>query len=221
MIAIIVPAHNEELALEGCIKSLLAAAAHQSLANEPVEILIALDDCNDDSLLVAQRHNVLTHTCNNRNVGMTRAEGARLMLQRGARWLAFTDADTLVPHSWLADQVRFGTDAVCGVVEVMDWSEHSDFVRERYDAHYTPVDGHRHIHGANLGVSAAAYLKAGGFRALAAHEDVYLIEDLERSGATIMWTAANRVTTSARKNCRCREGFGDYLKSLANPLSVG
>ncbi|MEQ7922135.1 glycosyltransferase [Xanthomonas sp. WHRI 1810A] len=220
MIAIIVPAHNEELVLDDCIKSLLAAAAHSDLVHERVEILIVLDDCHDASLLIAQSHDVLVHCCNHRNVGMTRADGARMMMQRGARWLAFTDADTVVPYSWLADQVRFGTDAVCGVVEVADWTEHSDAVRERYDAHYTPVDGHRHIHGANLGVSAAAYAKAGGFRALAAHEDVHLIEDLERSGATITWTAVNRVITSARKSCRCREGFGDYLKSLGDSLSV-
>jgi hypothetical protein len=50
---------------------------------------------------------------------------------------------------------------------------------------------------------------------LPAHEDVQLVADLERSGARIMWTARNRVTTSARQHCRCREGFGDYLKSLA------
>lgn len=221
MIAIIVPAHNEELVLDDCIKSLLAAAAHQDLTGETVEILIVLDACDDASLSVAQRHDVSVHICCNRNVGMTRAEGASLMLARGARWLAFTDADTVVPYSWLADQVKFGTDAVCGVVDVADWSEHSPFVRERYEAHYTPVDGHRHIHGANLGVCAAAYVKAGGFRALAAHEDVHLIEDLERSGASITWTAANRVTTSARKSCRCREGFGDYLKSLADSLTAG
>jgi glycosyltransferase involved in cell wall biosynthesis len=221
MIAIIVPAHNEELVLDDCIKSLMAAATHQDLAHESIEILIVLDDCDDASAFVAQSHNVLIHTCTHRNVGKTRAEGANLMLARGARWLAFTDADTVVPYSWLADQVRFGTDAVCGIVEVADWSEHSSFVRERYDAHYTPVDGHRHIHGANLGVSAAAYTKAGGFRALAAHEDVHLIEDLERSGATITWTAVNRVTTSARKSSRCREGFGDYLKSLADSLTAG
>ncbi|WP_268800457.1 glycosyltransferase [Pseudomonas huanghezhanensis] len=221
MIAIIVPAHNEELVLDACIKSLQAASAHQHLANVAVEILIVLDDCDDASLHVALRHDVLVHTCQHRNVGMTRAAGAEMMLARGATWLAFTDADTVVPYSWLAHQVGFGTDAVCGVVQVSDWSEHSGSVREQYDAHYTPMDGHRHIHGANLGVSADAYVKAGGFRALAAHEDVRLIEDLERTGAVITWTAVNQVTTSARKSCRCREGFGDYLKSLAEPHAMG
>ncbi|HXR01448.1 MAG TPA: glycosyltransferase [Pseudomonas sp.] len=217
MIGIIVPAHNEEDFLDDCIKSLVAAASHQELGGEAVEILIMLDDCSDDSLRIAQSHGVRAHVCNHRNVGMTRAAGAQLLLERGARWLAFTDADSVVPYAWLAEQITHRVDAVCGIVEVTDWSEHSEQVRMRYDAAYRPVDDHRHIHGANLGVCAAAYLRAGGFRSLPAHEDVHLVRDLQRIGANIVWTARNGVITSARKNCRCREGFGDYLNSLATP----
>lgn len=215
MIGVIVPVHNEELLLKKCIESLEAAAIHQGLDNEEVRILIVLDDCTDTSLHIAQAHDVMILTCSHRNVGKSRAHGAEQMLAVDARWLAFTDADSVVPSSWLTDQIRLKVDAVCGLVEVKDWSEHSQSVRERYHANYRPVDGHRHIHGANLGVCSHAYRKAGGFRALPAHEDVQLVADLERTGANIMWTASNRVTTSARKHCRCREGFGDYLKSLA------
>jgi glycosyltransferase involved in cell wall biosynthesis len=215
MIAIIVPAHNEEDFLDDCITSLIAAAGHQALMGEPVEILIMLDDCTDNSAQIARAHGVLAVTCEHRNVGMTRAAGARLMLERGARWLAFTDADTVVPPGWLAQQIALSADAVCGIVHVADWSEHPPHVRIHYEAHYRPVEDHRHIHGANLGVSSIAYVRAGGFRALAAHEDVHLVQDLERCGAQIVWTARNSVITSARKVCRCREGFGDYLNSLA------
>jgi glycosyltransferase involved in cell wall biosynthesis len=214
MIGVIVPVHNEEQLLDECIESLRAAAFHAGLGNEEVTILIVLDDCTDASLYIAQAHGVLTLACTHRNVGKTRAHGAQNLLARNARWLAFTDADSVVPHTWLADQVGFNVDAVCGLVDVSDWSEHSIRVRERYHINYHPVEGHRHIHGANLGVSSEAYRKAGGFKALPAHEDVQLVADLERTGANILWTAVNRVTTSARKNCRCREGFGDYLKSL-------
>jgi glycosyltransferase involved in cell wall biosynthesis len=214
MIGVIVPVHNEEQRLEECIESLLAAAFHQDLDREEVRILIVLDDCTDASLDIAQAYDVWTLSCNHRNVGKTRAQGAEHLLARDARWLAFTDADSVVPDTWLAEQISFNADAVCGLVEVADWSEHPERVRERYRASYHTVDGHRHIHGANLGVSSAAYRKAGGFQALPAHEDVQLVADLERSGARIMWTARNRVTTSARQHCRCREGFGDYLKSL-------
>ena len=220
MIGIIVPAHNEEDFLDDCIKSLIAAAGHEDLGGEPVRILIMLDHCSDDSARIAQDHAVSTYVCNHRNVGMTRAAGAQRMLEQGARWLAFTDADTVVPYAWLADQISFGADAVCGIVQVDDWSEHSEQVRVRYDALYRPIDDHRHIHGANMGVSSEAYLRAGGFKALAAHEDVHLVEDLQRTGARIVWTARNSVTTSARKHCRCREGFGDYLNSLAAPSLI-
>lgn len=218
MIGIIVPAHNEEAFLDECIKSLIAAASHEGLTGEAVEILIMLDDCSDASAAVAQGHGVRTHVCGHRNVGKTRALGAQLMLERGARWLAFTDADSVVPYGWLAEQTASGADAVCGIVQIDDWSEHSEQVRLRYDALYCPVDDHRHIHGANLGVSSVAYLSAGGFKALPAHEDVHLVKDLERSGAKILWTARNGVTTSARKHYRCKEGFGEYLNSLATPV---
>lgn len=221
MIGIIVPAHNEEFFLDDCIKSLVCAANHEQLSGEPVEILIMLDDCSDDSAAVAQAHGVYTVTCDFRNVGMTRAAGARWMLERGARWLAFTDADSVVPYGWLAEQVCAQADAVCGIVQVEDWSEHSEQVKQRYDALYQPVDDHRHIHGANLGVSSKAYLEAGGFKALPAHEDVHLVEDLQRIGAHIIWTARNSVTTSARKHFRCKEGFGDYLNSLAAQALLG
>jgi len=221
MIGIIVPAHNEERYLDDCIKSLIAAAHHEALQDEAVEILIMLDDCSDESAHIARAYGVDVHVCQHRNVGMTRALGARLMLERGARWLAFTDADSVVPYGWLAEQTVSGADAVCGTVQVDDWSEHGEQIRLRYDEHYRPVENHRHIHGANLGVSSTAYRRAGGFRALAAHEDVRLVEDLQRTGAYIVWTARNSVITSARKDCRCREGFGDYLNSLAAQTLLG
>ncbi|WP_311971775.1 glycosyltransferase [Pseudomonas baltica] len=214
MIAIIVPAHNEQDFISGCIESLIAAAAHPALDGEPVRIVIVMDACTDGTAQVVSSYPVQALSVDFHNVGKSRAAGADAMLSQGARWLAFTDADTLVPPSWLADQLDCATDAVCGTVKVDDWSLHPDPVRTRYDSLYTPVEGHRHIHGANLGVSAQSYLRVGGFKPLPAHEDVILVADLEASGATIKWTTKNCVTTSARIDCRCREGFGDYLRSL-------
>ena len=80
---------------------------------------------------------------------------------------------------------------------------------------YFDVDGHRHIHGANLGVSADAYRKAGGFSALASSEDVALVRALEESGARIAWSAAPRVSTSARQQFRAPDGFGATLLRVA------
>lgn len=219
MIGIIVPAHNEEATIGHCIESLLAAATHPVLRGEDVQIVIVMDACTDATAEVVADYPVQSVVVKYQNVGRSRSAGANLLIDQRARWLAFTDADTVVPGSWLVDQLRFQTDAVCGTVRVDDWSLHSEDVRKRYDSLYTPVEGHQHIHGANLGVDAQAYLRVGGFKPLTAHEDVHLITDLRDAGASITWTTVNCVTTSARLDCRCREGFGDYLRSLAiNPI---
>lgn len=57
-------------------------------------------------------------------------------------------------------------------------------------ATYRDVDGHRHIHSANLGVSAKADSLEKGFRPLASNEDVALVEALIATGATVVWSAA-------------------------------
>jgi hypothetical protein len=76
---------------------------------------------------------------------------------------------------------------------------------------YEDRDGHRHIHGANLGVSAEAYVRAGGFAPLRSSEDVALVEALIAHGARVVWTAAPRVVTSARRDFRAPDGFGATL----------
>ena len=220
MIGVIVPAHNEEAVIGHCIDALIRAGSHPGLEGEDVLIAVVMDACADDTAKVVRRYDVQGVLGHYRNVGKARAAGAEHLLSQGARWLAFTDADSLVPHNWLVEQLRCDTDVVCGTVSVEDWSLHSDVVRTRYDTLYQPIQDHKHIHGANLGVSAAAYCSVGGFKPLAAHEDVNLVADLTATGATITWTARNSVTTSARLDCRCREGFGDYLRSLMTTASV-
>jgi len=84
-------------------------------------------------------------------------------------------------------------------------------MQEHYERTYTDADGHQHIHGANLGVSAAAYRRAGGFKSLTSSEDVALVEALRETGATIAWSARPRVETSARKTFRAPLGFGATL----------
>ncbi|GGJ91752.1 glycosyltransferase [Pseudomonas matsuisoli] len=215
MIGVVIPAHNEEACLDSCLRTVLAAADHPGLRAEPVRVMVVLDACTDRSRAVVERFPIVECIeIGARNVGTARATGANLLIESGARWIACTDADTRVPADWLAAQLSCDADAVCGVVEVDDWSLHSLEVRSRYEAAYTDCDGHRHIHGANLGIASHAYLRAGGFPALTAHEDVHLVRRLEALDARIAWSRAVRVQTSSRLDCRAREGFGDYLRSL-------
>ncbi|WP_186247467.1 glycosyltransferase [Burkholderia gladioli] len=215
MIGIVIPAHNEARRLARCLAAAVAAARHPALAREAVRIVVVLDSCRDASARIAARYPVEVLSVEARKVGVARATGAAHLLRLGARWLSFTDADSRVAPDWLAVQLSLGADAVCGTVAVDDWRGHPACVRERWRRAYRDMDGHRHVHGANLGVSARAYRRAGGFPPLACGEDVMLVDLLAATGATIAWSAAPRVSTSARADPRVRGGFGDTLETWA------
>lgn len=220
MIGVVIPAHNEEHHIAACLTSVLFAAEHPALAGQPVSVVVVLDACSDQTELIVSAQGVVRMEVSFQNVGKARATGADHLLAAGATWLAFTDADTVVPHDWLARQIGFKADAVCGTVEVDSWNIHGDLVRSKYMELYQFIENHRHIHGANLGLSADAYRNAGGFQHLTAHEDVHLVADLKRIGAHIVWTATNPVITSARKDYKCRGGFGEYLVNLGASLGL-
>nr|WP_315216283.1 glycosyltransferase [uncultured Duganella sp.] len=229
MIGVVIPAHNEERELERCLAAVRVAAGDAALGGEAVHVIVVLDSCGDGSRAIVEHHALALHGADGgcvvngiavafRNVGAARAAGAACLLALGARWLAFTDADTRVSPAWLAVQLGLDVDVVCGTIAVDDWSPHLDdaeALRRHFHLGYTDADGHRHIHGANLGVSAAAYSRAGGFEALACGEDVALVAALERCGARVAWSSAPRVVTSARRDPKASGGFGDTLLRYA------
>ncbi|AMM25488.1 glycosyltransferase [Variovorax sp. PAMC 28711] len=214
MLGIVIPAHNEERDIHACVRAAQEAAHHPALAGETVEVLVVLDSCTDATAVRAAQAGAHTLSMRARNVGTARAMGAEALLARGARWLAFTDADTVVSPSWLVDQLALNAEAVCGSIGVDDWSPHgahAALLKAHFLETYTDADGHSHIHGANLGVSAAAYRRAGGFQHLTCSEDVAFVRALEAAGIQIAWSARPRVMTSARREARAEGGFADAL----------
>jgi len=196
MLGIVIPAHNEEQLIRGCLSSVRIASQHPALMGEPVETIVVLDDCTDATGILASSCGAMTVTIRARNVGVARAVGAKALLARGARWLAFTDADTLVSEDWLAAQLSLQTDVVCGTVSVLDWSPHGShaaLLEAHFRETYFDCESHRHVHGANLGVSAAAYLRVGGFRHLACSEDVALVNALVDAGCSVFFSWFGRL----------------------------
>lgn len=217
MIGVVVPAHNEENSVRACLASILEASSDPFLAREPVSVFVVLDCCTDDTQVIAEAMGAQTLQVSARNVGFARAAGARAAIDAGARWLAFTDGDSEVAPNWLSAQLAHhaqGADAVCGTIAVANWADYGEKMRLHFGATYVDRDGHRHIHGANMGVSATAYQRAGGFAALDTREDVALVESLESLGAKIAWSAAARVVTSARPDFRAPGGFGATLQRI-------
>ncbi|MCW2541817.1 MAG: glycosyltransferase [Frankiales bacterium] len=222
-VAIVVPAHNEEVLLDACLQSLDRAAASVPV---PVHVCIVLDSCTDGSMDVVAAFaprwlaSIDALDVTHRSVGASRAAGADFVLGRFAvsgLWLANTDADSEVPVNWIGRQLLHagdGAQAVVGTVVVEDWSMHSTEVRRTYLSRYRFTPGHRHTHGANLSMTAAAYVRAGGFRDLRTSEDVALVESLLAEGQSVVWAADVPVLTSARRIGRAPHGFADHLLSL-------
>lgn len=230
-ILVVIPAHNEEQLIGGCLSSIAASTAHlrRTGSRIAVRIVLVLDSCTDHTERIARSSWLDASTLqvlsvNQRNVGASRAKGVQQGLQSICSgmeaentWIACTDADTRVPEHWLAgfaSAYLHGADAVTGTVEP-DREQLPEHVFDAWRSSYTLDFGHPHIHGANLGISAAAYQEVGGFAPLCAHEDVDLIQRVRSSGLVVEATDQLHAVTSGRLSGRLSEGFADYLSALA------
>jgi len=222
LIGVVVPAHNEEDLLPACLASLRRAA--RALRGGPAHLVVVADACRDRTAQVARHGGAAVVTTRARSVGVARAAGVREVLRRAGAlspadvWVATTDADTLVPAGWLREHLRYaneGWDAVAGTVEVTDWSGYRPEARSLFRERYRTGSGpHPHVHGANLGFRAAAYLRAGGFPEVPTAEDHALVTALAATGGRVHRTRALSVVTSARREARAPDGFSRYLAKL-------
>ena len=220
IVGVVVPAHNEAARIAACLRSIEQAAAVAALRDVVVHIIVVCDACTDRTREIVESLGHRAVASEARNVGRARGLGADAALRLGARWLAFTDADTVVSPHWLADQLALESDVVCGTIGVAEWEAHDAAVRLEFEQNYRDEDGHRHIHGANLGMSAAVYRHVGGFSHLENSEDVAIVRALESAGACIAWSAQPRVVTSARPDFRATAGFGATIVAAAARLAT-
>ncbi len=223
-VAVIVPAHDEQELLGACLDTLRMATRHARRAGLHVRTLVMADACTDDTPTAAYSRGVRCLEIDARNVGVARAAGVTATLAELGRegfatsqiYLLHTDADSLVPPDWITTHVHaaLDCDAVLGNVVVRTWAARSpDCARLYARARALEPTGHR-VHGANLGVRADAYLRAGGFPPLAGSEDRGLVDALRASGAHLVYRDGPPVRTSARRSRRVDGGFSDFLSRL-------
>jgi glycosyltransferase involved in cell wall biosynthesis len=228
-VGVVIPAHDEEDLLPSCLAAVRQAT--RLLHQAAVHVIVVADACTDRTAERARQGGAVVLEIPARCVGTARQAGMRAVLRRtrhldpGSVWLATTDADTLVPPDWLARQLSYATagwDAVVGTVAVTDWAEHPLGLPPLFHQHYhTGPGAHPHVHGANLGFTASAYLAVGGFRPAHTAEDQALVDSLAAAGRRIVRTAEVSVLTSARRQARAPRGFSHLLTTLATAAQPG
>ena len=219
---VVIPAHNEEDLLPSCLAGVRQAAC--MVTGLPVHIVVVADACADRTADRAREIGATVVEIGARSVGAAREAGVREVLSRtraldpGEVWLATTDADTLVPADWLVRQLRYaaaGWDAVVGTITVTGWAEYPPEVPILFYEHYATARGtDSHVHGANLGFRAEAYLAAGGFSPSPTAEDHALVDSLTAAGCRVLRTTEVSVVTSARRRARAPLGFSHLLSAL-------
>jgi GT2 family glycosyltransferase len=222
VVGVVVPVHDEQDLLGGCLDA-LGRAARWVGERAVVRTVVVLDACRDASADIARLRGVEITTGPGAGVGRARDAGCRSLLDGpGPRpdWLATTDADSRVPPDWLLAHLEAserGDDAFVGTVYIEEPDEELEptgarrWFREVYDASGDP---HPHVHGANLGVRAGAYEAVGGFRGIVTGEDVALVAALEAHGSSVHRTRRSPVLTSGRRVGRATGGLAHRLVEL-------
>ena len=232
-VGIVVPARNEEQTVAECIDSIRRACESASAAVGCWTVVVS--DHSSDRTAERARTALGTHgeviECEVRSAGAARRLGCEAVLShfRGAShdrlWLANTDADTFVPDDWLAVQLAAadqGAAAVAGIVQLDEYAVHETTARAAFKRSYlTEMDTHSHVHGANFGLRADAYLETGGWSRVELAEDHCLWGRLRQNGWRVVSPTNSVVTTSGRLKGRAAGGFADTLSRLLDvPASV-
>jgi glycosyltransferase involved in cell wall biosynthesis len=221
-VAVVVPARDEERTVAASLRSIARALEHAGVDDH--RVVMVADRCGDRTVaraIAAMGPSGRVVECDQGNVGAARAVGVAAALvgwdgEASHRWLASTDADTVVPLDWIERQLRHaraGAHGVAGVVELLDAP---GSLERRFRSKYVldAARGHPHVHGANLGVHVEWYRRVGGWSSLRTGEDHDLWGRLRAGGAMLVSDTSLRVRTSARLRARAPGGFAGDLRAL-------
>ncbi len=223
-VVVVVPARDEERWLPRCLAAVHVACAAAEETGVRTHVVVVADSCTDGTAAVARAAGVHLVEVRSGRLGGVRDTGVRHALGLAGSdphrtWVASTDADSVVPPGWLRSQLALaalGADACAGTVRLAGAADGEPPApqlvpvlqrwTERYQARVAPDLTHPHVHGANLGVRADAYLAVGGFGDLPLHEDQVLVLLLRAAGFAVVTSAADPVATSHRTVGRVRTG---------------
>ena len=222
---VVIPAHDESALIGQCLASVrIAAARLYDSTGVTATVTVVADSCTDSTVEVAREHGADVLLLQARSVGRARDAGVRHVLAAASPsdgstvWIAMTDADSTVSPRWLEAQHRSAVEGIglwIGSVQPDPTSISAPALREWRARHRHT--GQVHVHGANLGFTAATFMRAGGFPPISEHEDVVFVEAAREAGCT--WAQGGpTVRTSGRTTGRTPGGFAGYVRKIVIEL---
>lgn len=231
-LGIVIPAHNEQDEILGCLDSVAQACAQvpDGFAQFSTRILVVADACTDDTVSrvadFAEHHPQVTILETSfKNVGSARnfawnhfkqmAEADR-DVDFDLTWIAFTDADSRVPTHWLTTHLAMaeaGSDCLVGTVSPRPDTGSAALIA-KWHSHHTLLEDHPHVFGANLGIRGSYLNIIGGMPQLPLGEDAATVAAVLAAGGNVRRTDTCRVLTSARLEGRVEGGFSSFMQSL-------
>lgn len=196
-VSVVIPAYNEEKYLGATLESI------QQLDRKPDEVIIIDGGSTDNTVEVAKRYGAIPITVPHRGIGFARQKGLEAA---SGDIVAFTDADTIVPHFWLTKIIEsLSRPGVVGVYSEFSvpngWLPYRLFTNV-FQPIYIPI---LHFLGVSLapGQNTAFWkqkaLEAGGYPT-----DFKIAEDLEmarrlKKVGKLVYRWDNFVTSSGRR----------------------
>jgi cellulose synthase/poly-beta-1,6-N-acetylglucosamine synthase-like glycosyltransferase len=224
-VGVVVPACDEEQSVEACLDSIMESLQGSPPARSAWIVLVA-DSCQDRTVKLARarlRGSGSVVECSAASPGVARRLGAQRLLQhfRGHSlerlWIANTDADSRPGRDWIHHQLSLAEQGYCGVAGIVRVESigqlPAEVVGKLCEDYVLHPDGtHPHVHGANLGIRADAYIDAGGWSDLRLSEDHCLWSRVRAKQWRVASSIGSVVTTSGRLTGRAIGGFADNLR---------
>ena len=173
-ISVVIPAYNEESAIQPCLESI------KKQTYKDYDIIVVNAESTDKTAEVSSRYTDKVITAKTGSPGPARNLGVK---SSGSEVIAFTDADTIVADNWLSEIARIFEDpkvvGAGGVLRPLD-ARLLDKVMFKINSdlwyRFTAVFGFYQLGTPNCAYRRNAFLSAGGF-----DEKLSMLEDTELS----------------------------------------
>jgi hypothetical protein len=235
-VVVAVPAHDEAATIAGCLDSVVTAvrAAQRAGVVTRARVAVAAHRCSDATFELALAsltdrtgiEPVVRRESTTMPVGAVRTRLIEHAISAPPAlgpdsWVLSTDADTIVPVTWVTGLLSAARDAgaelVLGLADLEPWAAGEDAHRSYRRIVEAGIRGdqHHHAYAANLAVSWSAFRAVQGFPSLPHGEEHGLAVAVRDAGLPTTSPLQPRVQTSARMPGRAAGGLGDLLADLA------